>query len=68
MVRRAPPGGPIPSNWPSGSFKNVYKRPGRLLDLGCGRGDHLKAFGRLGFEVSGVDLAPQAPQLSWQQP
>lgn len=45
-------------------LKNVYKRPGRLLDLGCGRGDHLEAFGRLGFEVSGVDLAPQAPQLS----
>jgi SAM-dependent methyltransferase len=58
------PKGPYPFQLAGWLLKNVYKKPGRLLDLGCGRGDHLEAFGRLGFEVSGVDLAPQTPQLS----
>ena len=43
---------------------HLYKRPGRLLDLGCGRGDHLEAFARLGFDVAGVDISPRAPELS----
>ena len=45
-------------------LETVYKKPGRLLDLGCGRGDHLEAFAGLGFEVAGVDISAGAPELS----
>jgi SAM-dependent methyltransferase len=41
-----------------------FERPGRLLELGCGRGDVLRAFASLGYEVVGVDLSPQAPKLA----
>jgi len=40
--------------------RRIYKHCGRLLDLGCGRGDHLEAFASLGFEVAGVDISPSA--------
>jgi SAM-dependent methyltransferase len=62
-----------PDRAPKGSYpyllaarllKQVYKSPGRLLDLGCGRGDHLEAFASLGFEVAGVDVCAGAPELS----
>ena len=43
---------------------SVYGKPGRLLDLGCGRGDHLDVFARLGFDVAGVDVSPAAPELA----
>lgn len=42
----------------------VYGRPGRLLDIGCGRGEYLEAFSRLGFEVAGVDVSSRAPELA----
>jgi len=42
---------------------NVYERPGRLLDLGSGRGDHLEAFAELGFDVTGVDIAPRSVEM-----
>jgi SAM-dependent methyltransferase len=42
---------------------NVYGRPGRLLDLGAGRGDHLASFERLGFDVVGVDVNERSPEL-----
>lgn len=45
-------------------LKNVYGKPGRLLDLGCGRGEHLAAFARLGFDVAGVDISSDAPGLA----
>ncbi len=45
-------------------LKHVYRNPGRLLDLGCGRGEHLAAFAQLGFEVAGVDISPGAPELA----
>ena len=45
-------------------LKNVYPKPGCLLDLGCGRGEHLSAFARLGFDVAGVDISPRAPELA----
>jgi SAM-dependent methyltransferase len=44
--------------------KQVYRRPGRLLDVGCGRGEYLAAFARLGFETAGLDVSPRAPQLA----
>lgn len=31
---------------------------GRLLDLGCGRGDMLRAFDAAEFDVAGVDISP----------
>ena len=44
--------------------RRAYGRPGRLLDLGCGRGDQLAAFHRLGFDVAGVDVSERAPGLA----
>jgi SAM-dependent methyltransferase len=41
-----------------------FERPGRLLELGCGRGDALRAFASLGYDVVGVDLSPKAPELA----
>lgn len=38
----------------------VFSQPGRLLDVGCGRGEYLKTFAHLGFEVAGVDSAQSA--------
>jgi SAM-dependent methyltransferase len=35
-----------------------YGGTGKLLDIGCGRGDNLKAFSEVGFSVAGVDLSP----------
>lgn len=42
----------------------VYRAPGRLLDLGCGRGDALDAFADLGFETWGVDVSPRVRDLA----
>ncbi len=44
-------------------MEHVYGGPGKLLDVGCGRGDQLRAFASLGFDVAGVDLSPRAPEL-----
>lgn len=41
-----------------------FAKPGRLLDLGCGTGRTLVEFGKRGFEVEGVDLAPRMLELS----
>lgn len=35
-----------------------YTNTGTLLDIGCGRGDMLKALHDVGFNVSGVDISP----------
>lgn len=42
----------------------VYLRPGRILDLGCGRGEYLREFIRLGFTGAGVDGATSAATLA----
>lgn len=36
---------------------------GKLLEVGCGLGLELARLGELGFDVTGVDLAPQAVEL-----
>lgn len=41
-----------------------FKRTGELLELGCGRGDHMKAFAQIGFKVKGVDISPLSPELA----
>ena len=58
------PIGDYPSLLAGWLTRKVFGGPGRLLDLGCGRGEHLGAFAAHGFEVAGVDIAPQAPQLA----
>tara|TARA_B100000809_G_scaffold258748_1_gene302482 strand:+ start:301 stop:1020 length:720 start_codon:yes stop_codon:yes gene_type:complete len=40
-------------------LKNVFKKPGRLLDLGCGRGEYIKVFSDLGFDPLGLDISPK---------
>ena len=39
------------------------KTAARILDVGCGRGDMMRAFATEGFDVEGVDLSPKAPEL-----
>ena len=36
------------------------EKPGRLLDLGCGKGLRLLDFRRLGYEVQGTDFVPDS--------
>tara|TARA_B100000676_G_C18085189_1_gene854458 strand:- start:3423 stop:4190 length:768 start_codon:yes stop_codon:yes gene_type:complete len=36
--------------------------PGRLLDIGCGRGDMLRGFASTGHQVSGVDISPDVEE------
>tara|TARA_Y100000591_G_scaffold324001_1_gene342711 strand:- start:2168 stop:2896 length:729 start_codon:yes stop_codon:yes gene_type:complete len=40
--------------------KNYFKNNTRLLDIGCGRGEMLRAFHANNFEVSGTDISPQS--------
>jgi SAM-dependent methyltransferase len=35
-----------------------------LLEPGCGRGEHLRLFKKLGLDVYGLDLSPEAPSLA----
>ena len=44
--------------------QKYYKNKGSLLDLGCGRGDMLQAFSKIGFEASGVDLSPASAEIN----
>ena len=38
-------------------------KQGKLLELGCGEGHHCRAFSKLGFEVTGIDISPTA--IAW---
>ncbi|HCE5105595.1 class I SAM-dependent methyltransferase [Vibrio parahaemolyticus] len=46
-------------------FLELCDRPkqGKLLELGCGEGHHCRAFQKLGFEVTGIDISPTA--IAW---
>lgn len=41
-------------------LQHYYKKTGTLLEMGCGRGDHLKIFQQIGFTVSGIDISEAA--------
>ena len=41
-------------------FKPNYET---LLDVGCGRGEHLREFQKLGYQVEGVDLSTEVEEL-----
>ena len=41
-------------------FKPNYET---LLDVGCGRGEHLREFQKLGYQVQGVDSSREAKEL-----
>ena len=45
-------------------LENFILKKDRLIDLGCGRGDMLKAFSQVGLEVEGVDLSPSSLELN----
>ncbi len=42
-----------------------FPRHGRLLEMGCGAGDMSLGLAALGYDVSGVDIAPSA--IAWAQ-
>jgi 2-polyprenyl-3-methyl-5-hydroxy-6-metoxy-1,4-benzoquinol methylase len=37
---------------------------GRVLDVGCGTGEHALMAARLGLDATGIDLAPRALELA----
>ena len=49
-------------------LEHVYGETGRLLDLGSGRGDPLRAFAEVGFDVQGVDIAPRSAEMAGKLP
>lgn len=44
-----------------------WRPDGRILDVGCGKGDYLAGLKRLGWHVHGVELNPHAVQYARQQ-
>ncbi|MDB3944013.1 class I SAM-dependent methyltransferase [Candidatus Pelagibacter sp.] len=43
--------------------KYIKKEKGKLLDVGCGRGDMLKAFKKNNFSVFGIDLSKESKEM-----
>ena len=58
------PFGPYPLQLAGWISNNYLEGKGRLLDMGCGRGEYLSAFDKIGFKVAGIDISPSAPSLS----
>jgi len=52
------PYGKYPGLLASWLLDNVYKKPGKIADFGCGRGDYLEVFQDLGFTPTGFDISP----------
>ena len=57
--RKAPQGEIIPLH---DLFQN--KNVTKILDLGCGSGRHLVYYAKLGYDVCGIDMSPEAIKLS----
>lgn len=45
----------------------IFKKQGRLLDLGCGGGDFLSEMKKSGFEVYGIDSSSHACKLAQEK-
>lgn len=43
--------------------KKYFKKSGKLLDIGCGRGRYLKGFKLLGYDIKGVDVDDEAVKI-----
>ena len=57
------------TNYPNKLILYLYKafqiqKGMKLLDPGCGRGEHLRIFQELGLNVYGMDISPEAPSLA----
>lgn len=48
-------------------YDRLFQPRARLLDLGCGTGEDVLRFARLGHEVEGVDLSPEMTALAEQR-
>ncbi len=57
------PYGSYPKRLAAQLTDSIFISPGKLLELGCGRGEYLTAFKTLGFDVTGVDISPASREL-----
>jgi len=64
--RKRPTGGREIPHEDAESIHQLFQkhRVRRILDLGCGDGRHLVNFGKLGYEMYGLDYAPTAISLA----
>ncbi len=44
--------------------KNYFKKPGLILDIGCGAGYYMSAFNSLGYKTYGIDNDSEALKIS----
>lgn len=58
------PAGEYPNQLAAHLAARILGGPGRLLDVGCGRGEYLQGFSRLGYAVAGLDSSRTAGRFS----